>query len=119
MFYPRDVALPDQSSVAQSQNLVLEKYGIPSGGSLLMRYSNHIVQYDTCKKVPLWVLEHLTKEHLKGNAERSQCHFQQDKNIPRHLQGKNEDYLGSGFARGHMVPASMLDLLYMEFGYTT
>ena len=52
----------------------------------------------------------MTKDDFKGNAERNQCNFKADNKIPRQFQSQNNDYLGSGFARGHMVPASTYNL---------
>ena len=71
-----------------------------------MQYSNHVLQYDTARKIPKWVLEHMSKDDLKGHAERNQCNFKVDQSVPKQFRSQNEDYLGSGFARGHMVPAS-------------
>ena len=88
----------------------IHKYGLPSG-DFIMRYSNHVLQYDTVKKIPKWVLQHISKEDLKGNADRDNCKFRPDQSIPRQFQSHNGDYLGSGFARGHMVPASKCSLI--------
>ena len=52
----------------------------------------------------------MTKDTLRGSAERNHCNFKADNNnIPRQFQSQNIDYLGSGYARGHMVPASMFN----------
>jgi len=89
----------------------IHKYGLPSG-DLIKRYSNHVLQYDTVKKIPKWVLEHISKYDLKGNADRDNCKFKPDHSIPSQFQSRNGDYLGSGFARGHMVPASKQSFKY-------
>jgi len=86
-------------------NDVINRYGLPTG-DFVMQYSNHVLQYDTARKIPKWVLEHMSKDDLKGHAERSQCNFKVDQSVPKQFRSHNEDYLGSGFARGHMVPAS-------------
>lgn len=97
-------------------NNAINRYGLPTG-DFVVRYSNHILQYDTTRKIPKWVLEHMTKDTLRGSAERNNCNFKTDNNnIPKQFQSQNNDYLGSGYARGHMVPASMctFNSLYMK-----
>jgi len=51
------------------------------------------------------VAEHLTKEKLHGHAKRDQSEFKEDPLIPQMFRVSNEDYAGSGYDRGHMVPA--------------
>uniref|UniRef100_A0A8D2P2M9 Exo/endonuclease G n=1 Tax=Zosterops lateralis melanops TaxID=1220523 RepID=A0A8D2P2M9_ZOSLA len=41
-----------------------------------------------------------------GDADRRHCKFRPDPNIPLMFSAVNEDYLGSGWSRGHMAPAS-------------
>ena len=84
------------------------KYGQPHGSQEILRYKNHVLAYDTARKVPLWVAEHLTNEKLKAadvQAERTKSSFQPDPNIPTIFQARNEDYYKSGWTRGHMAPA--------------
>lgn len=40
-----------------------------------------------------------------GDAERKYCKFRPDPSIPPMFSAMNEDYLGSGWSRGHMAPA--------------
>lgn len=84
---------------------MIEKYGIPNNLATL-HYSNHILQYDFQKRIPLWVSEHITKDTSFGSADRQQCNFKPDNNIPEKFRSRNEDYLNSGYDRGHMMPAA-------------
>lgn len=43
--------------------------------------------------------------YSSGNADRRHCKFKPDPNIPLMFSAVNEDYLGSGWSRGHMAPA--------------
>lgn len=43
--------------------------------------------------------------YFLGNAERKYCKFRPDPSIPPMFSAANEDYLGSGWSRGHMAPA--------------
>uniref|UniRef100_A0A9L0JND2 Nuclease EXOG, mitochondrial n=3 Tax=Equus TaxID=9789 RepID=A0A9L0JND2_EQUAS len=40
-----------------------------------------------------------------GDADRKHCKFKPDPNIPPTFSALNEDYVGSGWSRGHMAPA--------------
>ena len=84
------------------------KYGRPHGSQKVLHYKNHVLAYDTARRVPLWVAEHLTNEKFTAvdvHAERMKSSFQPDPNIPAIFQAKNEDYYKSGWTRGHMAPA--------------
>ena len=67
--------------------------------------------YNNDKKIPTWAAEHITKNKLSGPALRQNCYFKPDYKISERFRSRNEDYLGSGFARGHMVPAGKYILL--------
>ncbi|XP_007517277.1 nuclease EXOG, mitochondrial isoform X2 [Erinaceus europaeus] len=41
----------------------------------------------------------------EGDADRKHCKFKPDPNIPRSFSAINQDYVGSGWSRGHMAPA--------------
>ncbi|XP_075684802.1 nuclease EXOG, mitochondrial [Rhinoderma darwinii] len=82
-----------------------EEYGFPQSGAEVRQYVGHALSYDQAKKIPRWVIEHLTKEKLVGFAERKHCLFKPDPNVPPMFGANNEDYLQSGWSRGHMAPA--------------
>ena len=82
------------------------KYGLPRRSSDYLQYKNHVLCYDQVKKTPRWVLEHLTREKVKGEANRIYSVFKPDPNIPAIFQSNNDDYWDSGWSRGHMAPAS-------------
>ena len=86
-------------------NNVLHKYGSPRH-LVTLTYSNHQLQYDFQKRIPLWVGEHLTKSSFHGPANRQNCQFHADNNVPEQFRSRNVDYLNSGYSRGHMMPAA-------------
>ncbi|XP_037239878.1 nuclease EXOG, mitochondrial isoform X2 [Falco rusticolus] len=94
-------ALPEEP-VEES---LLEKYGFPEAGTETRYYTNHALSYDQAKRVPRWVIEHISKQKTLGSADRRHCKFRPDPNIPLMFSAVNEDYLGSGWSRGHMAPA--------------
>ncbi|XP_075068266.1 nuclease EXOG, mitochondrial [Mixophyes fleayi] len=83
----------------------LEEFGFPQSGAEARQYISHALSYDQGKKTPRWVIEHLTTEKTIGNADRKHCKFKPDPNIPHIFSAANEDYLRSGWSRGHMAPA--------------
>ncbi|XP_056375615.1 nuclease EXOG, mitochondrial isoform X2 [Hyla sarda] len=90
---------------APVQKSLLEEYGFPQSGEEVRHYTSHALSYDQSKKTPRWVIEHLTKERIVGIADRKDCRFKPDPNIPQIFSATNEDYLHSGWSRGHMAPA--------------
>ena len=86
-------------------NGILTKYGSPRH-VVNLSYSSHRLQYDFQKRIPLWVSEHLTKASFQGPANRQNCTFKADNNVPDEFRSHNEDYLDSGYSRGHMMPAA-------------
>ena len=96
-------SLPENSDTEGDKLL---KYGLPQRSPDYLRYKNHILCYDQAKKTPRWVLEHLTRDKVKGDANRTHSAFKPDLNISAVFQSHNDDYWDSGWSRGHMAPAS-------------
>ncbi|XP_072948133.1 endonuclease G, mitochondrial [Epargyreus clarus] len=82
------------------------KYGFP-GLDNVRSYDDFVLSYDRRTRVPHWVFEHLTKEHVMKNdqVDRSKCDFMADESIHPFFRSLNSDYKGSGFDRGHMAAA--------------
>ena len=92
----------------------------PTPGPIV--YTNHVLEYDSARKVPKWVAEHLTRDNVTQNqANRKGVKFDRDPTIPAMFSSDNTDYWGSGWSRGHMAPAgdnkhcqeSMKDTFYL------
>ncbi|KAI4886455.1 hypothetical protein NFI96_033912 [Prochilodus magdalenae] len=90
-------------SAAQS---LIKRFGLPQTGTETRCYTNHILSYDQSRRTPRWVAEHLSNEKLVGRADRRHCKFKPDPSVPELFTAHNEDYLGSGWSRGHMAPAA-------------
>ena len=99
------------AEIADNEDDNVFKYGLPKRSPDYIRYRNHVLCYDQAKKTPRWVLEHLTRDKVKGEADRAHSTFKPDLNIPARFQSKNDDYWDSGWSRGHMAPASWYPLL--------
>eukprot|EP00088_Acartia_fossae_P055333 TRINITY_DN641_c0_g1_i3.p1 TRINITY_DN641_c0_g1~~TRINITY_DN641_c0_g1_i3.p1 ORF type:complete len:441 (-),score=100.24 TRINITY_DN641_c0_g1_i3:69-1391(-) len=83
------------------------KYGTPSFGvNTIMKYENHVLEYDPVRKVPKWVAEHISEKKAFGSeANRKMSKFDRDPSIPHLFSSDNRDFRGSGWSRGHMAPA--------------
>ncbi|XP_030045766.1 nuclease EXOG, mitochondrial [Microcaecilia unicolor] len=84
---------------------VLQEYGFPLTGSEIRYYANHVLSYNQATRVPRWVIEHLSQDKTVGNANREHCKFKPDPSVPFMFTATNEDYVKSGWSRGHMAPA--------------
>jgi endonuclease G, mitochondrial len=60
----------------------------------------------------LWAMERLTPGHLDGPVRRDGQNFRPDPSLASGEQASLADYRGSGFDRGHLVPAA--DLTWSE-----
>lgn len=84
---------------------LLERFGLPDSGAETRFYRNHALSYDQTHRTPRWVAEHLSAQRLLGHADRKHCRFRPDPGVPELFTARNEDYLRSGWSRGHMAPA--------------
>lgn len=94
----------DGVPLTERQKKVVE-LGYPVSHSLVMK-ENFVALTSFLTKTPLWTLEHLSAETLKGSAQRDGVRFEPAPGIDRKFNAQNNDYWRSGWSRGHMVPAS-------------
>ena len=66
----------------------------------------YTVACDTRFKIPFWTKEHLTKQSLSKVADRDKMDFFEDEDLFPCHRSSLQDYKGSGFDRGHIVPAA-------------
>ncbi|XP_008051400.1 nuclease EXOG, mitochondrial [Carlito syrichta] len=100
-----EAALAVREPHRSAEKDLLGQFGFPLSGTETRCYTNHALSYDQTKRVPRWVLEHISKSKIMGDADRKHCKFKPDPNIPSTFSAFNEDYVGSGWSRGHMAPA--------------
>uniref|UniRef100_A0A8C4QHZ8 Nuclease EXOG, mitochondrial n=1 Tax=Eptatretus burgeri TaxID=7764 RepID=A0A8C4QHZ8_EPTBU len=85
---------------------LLEQFGLPDAGLHTRQYAGHAVGFNQARRTPRWVAEHITSTKITGPANRKNMKFKADPSIQPHFSAFNEDYLGSGWSRGHMAPAA-------------
>lgn len=56
-------------------------------------------------RVPHWVMEHLTKDMFESKITERTNQYQPDESIHEYFKSYNEDYLYSGYDRGHLAKA--------------
>lgn len=81
--------------------------GLPSYENLTF-YKSYVCSHDLEKKIPKWTIHELDRAKMSGqSADRRFSIFNSriPGNFPNHTKALNEDYLRSGYSRGHLVPA--------------
>jgi len=81
------------------------RYGLPTREGVLER-EGYLAAYDARNRNPLWVLEHLTRDTVRGDGTRDRSEFREDADVDERFRASNEDFLGSGYDRGHLAPAA-------------
>ena len=87
-----------------------DHFGLPACSGELADRSYFLLCHNPSLKVPTWTGYELTPARLHGSSTRP-THFRRDAALTGPSAG-DSDYTGSGFDRGHMVPAA--DLAFSE-----
>lgn len=87
------------------QQLELPKTG---RNETIVFHTGHILSFNQEWMQAEWVAYELTSLELSGPADRKKSTFLQDPSIPKEWQPTPRDYSGSGYSRGHLIPAGDL-----------
>lgn len=100
------IATADTPGLAPSRVSEIMKFGYP-GFDNLRTFEDFVVSYDRKTRTVHWVFEHLTPERMvhDPSVDRSKCKFRPDESMHPYFRSLNEDYLRSGYDRGHMAAA--------------
>ncbi|PLB49732.1 putative mitochondrial inner membrane nuclease Nuc1 [Aspergillus steynii IBT 23096] len=82
------------------------KYGFPGPISDELKSLSLYGGYDRRTRNPSWVAEHITTESVAKSIASRKNYFREDPDIPAFFRAKVADYAGSGYDRGHQVPAA-------------
>lgn len=95
----------ESSPWKQTASLLQGSFPIPTTTPII-EHKGYAVAYDGRTRNAAWVYHRLTPDSLNKAIQRDQCTFQQDPAIPKQISAGLKDYEGSGFDRGHLVPAT-------------
>ena len=69
-------------------------------------YDGYALMHSGVSRTPVWVAEHLTTERVNAARQlKRQNNFHAEERLPRADRAELEDYVHSGFDRGHMAPS--------------
>lgn len=107
------LSLTAGAPTAESQSLSLNPagyfdiYGSPAPVNDLETREEFVSCYDREKRIPKWVVEHMTTESVdKDDSDRSKAYFKEDTAIPSQFRARLKDYYRSGYDRGHHAAAA-------------
>ncbi len=72
----------------------------------IINHTGFTISYNEKKLIPNWVAYELTNKETKGKAKRTN-QFKEDPKV-KGRSANDKDYTGSGYDRGHMIPAGDL-----------
>lgn len=95
------------------------RFGLPTTAGLRF-LDNYVLSYDRRLKNPIWSLEYWDSADFRRRRTRRKRLrlFFCDSQLPLHHQATYDDYKGSGYDRGHMVPIGrhlVRSLVYQTF----
>ncbi len=79
-------------------------YGYPCTSCVILNRKGYTLCYNNNRKVADWASYHLVDTYLADNVPRTDD-FRADPDLPRGKRSELSDYKGSGYDRGHLVPA--------------
>ena len=78
----------------------------PVPGGRIVQHGAYVSSYNTETLIPDWVAYELTSEETGGNRSRDGIEFRMDPDLKGCTQAMREDYSGSGWTKGHLMPAA-------------
>ena len=72
----------------------------------IVEHGAFVSSYNPDTKIPNWVAYELTAEETGGNRSREGIEFRMDPELKGVRQAMREDYAGSGWTKGHLMPAA-------------
>ncbi len=77
-----------------------------TSGDRLVEHGAYVSSYNTETLIPNWVAYELTAAETEGDRSREGKEFRMDPQLKGVLQAMREDYAGSGWTKGHLMPAA-------------
>ena len=77
-----------------------------TGEGRIVQHGAYVSSYNTETLIPNWVAYELTAEETEGDRRRDGIEFRKDPDLKGCPQAMREDYAGSGWTKGHLMPAA-------------
>ena len=101
------VSDPAEEPVSASLQTSIPGLEIPSApGGRVVQHGAYVTSYNTETLIPDWVAYEITAEEAEGRGERNGIEFRMDPDLRGCTQAMREDYSGSGWSKGHLMPAA-------------
>ena len=78
---------------------------LTSYSQVILKSSIGVICYDTINFIPTWTKYTLRPEMLAKNYGREDLAFKTDMRLSKKCRVKSSEYTGSGYDRGHLIPA--------------
>ena len=98
-----ETPIPATSPVALAD--LMEIPALTSGGRIV-QHGAFVSSYNTETLIPDWVAYELTADETGGSHSREGIDFRMDPDLKGCTQAMREDYSGSGWSKGHLMPAA-------------
>jgi DNA/RNA endonuclease G (NUC1) len=101
-----------QDTTTTPQEAKSNKYGhlknmSPSSPIFVFRPNDYMeIAYDTRTRTPIYVMERLEGVQRRAAQARRRYRFREELSLPPEYRSKDVHYRGSGYDRGHLVPAA-------------
>ena len=102
---PTGPAEPAPVSAPAGLAELMEIPALTSGGRIV-QHGAYVSSYNTETLIPDWVAYELTAEETGGDRKREGIEFRMDPDLRGCTQAMREDYSGSGWTKGHLMPAA-------------
>jgi endonuclease G len=104
---PPPASTPSGSGPSPVDPTGVFQYGFPGPVSDLRAAPSLVSAFDRRTRNPAWVAEHITRDSLsRREGDRRHSVFFEDATVPPRFRARLADYRGSGYDRGHQVPAA-------------
>jgi endonuclease G len=100
---------PTTAATTATTCAALGDLGKPGTRGVFLCRKGYALAFDVKGKVPLWVVESLTRERSLIFDKGRRRPFTQDPDLPPGTSPRNEDFRGGVYDKGHMAPAEDSD----------